>query len=114
MVVTADDACNVCLMRLTSAPVIRLSCGHVFHLKCCQGGVNADRALASHSGSAANSGCCAGLLRGRWKGARITFGFSCCPNCRKPMEHHALEEETAPIRALFEDVSGARVGVALH
>lgn len=78
----ADDMCMICFTEaLSCAPAIQLQCGHLFHLHCCKN-----------------------VLQKRWVGPRITFGFSQCPICKKPMEHPNLAEELDNIKGLFEDV----------
>ena len=77
-----DDLCNVCsVYNLSAMPTVLLKCGHAFHF-----------------------GCMQELLRHRWNGPRITFGFSQCPLCKADIEHPLLEPLTAPIRELFQQV----------
>ncbi|XP_052124547.1 E3 ubiquitin-protein ligase MYCBP2-like [Frankliniella occidentalis] len=78
----ADDMCMICFTEaLSCAPAVQLSCGHVFHLHCCQN-----------------------VLSKRWPGPRITFGFSQCPICKAAIEHEVLNELLGPIKELLEDV----------
>lgn len=78
----ADDMCMICFTEaLSCAPSIRLRCGHVFHLHCCQT-----------------------VISKKWAGPRITFSFSSCPICKEDMIHPVLEPLLEPIRSLFEDV----------
>ena len=78
----ADDMCMICFSEaLSAAPALQLGCGHVFHAHCCRA-----------------------VLRRRWPGPRITFGFSLCPICKVPMQHPRLEELLAPVHGLYEDV----------
>ncbi|CAG0891685.1 unnamed protein product [Cyprideis torosa] len=56
----ADDMCMICFTdSLGSVPSIQLSCGHIFHFRCCQS-----------------------VLAKRWPGPRISFGFRLCPVCK--------------------------------
>ncbi|XP_023247966.1 E3 ubiquitin-protein ligase highwire [Copidosoma floridanum] len=78
----ADDMCMICFVEaLSSAPAIKLHCGHVFHLHCCRT-----------------------VLIKRWVGPRITFSFSLCPICKVPMKNTHLVEQLASIKELYEDV----------
>lgn len=78
----ADDMCMICFTEALSAcPAIQLICGHLFHLH-----------------------CSANVLKRKWPGPRITFGFSLCPICKTLIEHPSLQELLRPIRVLFEDV----------
>jgi hypothetical protein len=63
---TSESWCRICYTStLGEEPSISLTkCGHLFHLSCVRQ-----------------------LLRHRWTGARITFGFRCCPLCRQVMSH---------------------------
>ena len=47
--------------------ISQLSCGHVFHLRCCKR-----------------------VLENRWYGPRITFGFSQCPICKVRLLRYRL------------------------
>lgn len=56
----ADDMCMICFIEaLSCAPAIQLECGHVFHYQCCRT-----------------------VIKRRWNGPRIGFGFSQCPICK--------------------------------
>lgn len=56
----ADDMCMICFIEaLSCAPAIQLDCGHVFHYQCCRS-----------------------VIKRRWNGPRIGFGFSQCPICK--------------------------------
>lgn len=56
----ADDMCMICFIEaLSCAPAIQLDCGHVFHYQCCRT-----------------------VIKRRWNGPRIGFGFSQCPICK--------------------------------
>ncbi|VDP46461.1 unnamed protein product [Soboliphyme baturini] len=67
--------------RLSAAPSIRLSCGHVFHYHCCQ-----------------NS------LKNKWYGPRISFNFMTCPLCRKTIDHQLLKSLLTPFTALQAEI----------
>lgn len=54
-----QSECRICLEKLSSAPVVTLRCGHIFH----------------HS-------CLREKLAKRWTGFRISFGFAQCPICQ--------------------------------
>ncbi len=78
------DICSACYTEgLCEGACAALPCRHVFHVKCLED-----------------------LLRARWNGPRITFGFISCPLCRGPFPAHggALEPLLAPLRALRADV----------
>ncbi|KNC53818.1 uncharacterized protein AMSG_12273 [Thecamonas trahens ATCC 50062] len=83
MTVAKDDMCMICWTEpLEAAPAVKLGCGHVFHAMC------VDR-----------------LLKAKWSGPRINFGFWACPLCKDArFEHPALEEAIAPLRELEEKV----------
>ena len=54
-----EQMCSICLTdKLLAAPVLQLECGHVYHYHCCET-----------------------MLRKRWSGPRISFGFIMCPLC---------------------------------
>ena len=78
-----DDICNICwTSNLGSTSCIKLNiCGHIFH-----------------------SDCIEALLKNRWNGPRITFGFSLCPLCKATIEHDSLLSLTAPIKLLYNAV----------
>jgi len=62
-------------------PSIMLSCGHIMHIS-----------------------CLIRKLRKRWPGPRITFFFTECPTCRKPIEIKGcpeIEKELSKIHDLF-------------
>jgi RCR-type E3 ubiquitin transferase len=64
------------------APALRLDCGHAFHFACIES-----------------------LLKARWNGPRITFGFRNCPLCKgTPAKHPMLAPLTDPIDALEDTV----------
>ncbi len=85
----AADLCGICFVEgLSEAPCAAvLPCKHVFHVE-----------------------CLADLLRARWSGPRISFGFLSCPNmaCRGPFDSRcaALEPALAALRALRREVEG--------
>ena len=78
-----DDYCQICWTEsLSAAPSIRLGCGHVVHHACARQ-----------------------LLEHRWNGPVISFSpWSQCPTCKEPLEHPLLEDLTAPVRELREEV----------
>ena len=78
----ADDMCMICFSEaLCCAPVINLSCGHMFHHQ-----------------------CTVDALSRKWPGPRITFNFAMCPICKAPVDHPLLKEELQPVWELQEDV----------
>ena len=78
----ADDMCMICFSEaLCCAPVISLSCGHMFHHQ-----------------------CTVDALSRKWPGPRITFNFALCPICKAPIEHQLLREQLQPVWELQEDV----------
>ena len=49
--------------------------------------------------------CARQLLEHRWNGPVISFSpWSQCPTCKEPLEHPLLEDLTAPVRELREEV----------
>lgn len=77
-----DDICNVCWTEsLHVQPCIQLECGHIFHYD-----------------------CISTILKGRWNGARITFGFMNCPLCGLSINHEALKLILEPLQKLLEEV----------
>lgn len=79
---TADDTCLICFTdNLASAPVIKINCGHLFHFHCIEA-----------------------MLKNRWSGPRISFCFSQCPICKKPIEHERLQDLLQPLQNLYADV----------
>ncbi|CAD5120813.1 DgyrCDS9371 [Dimorphilus gyrociliatus] len=77
-----DDMCMICFSEpLSAAPVLHLECGHVFHFHCCEE-----------------------VLRKRWIGPRVTFGFILCPICKRRINHPKLLPLTKPIIELYQDV----------
>lgn len=77
-----DDMCMICFSEpLSAAPVLHLECGHVFHFHCCEE-----------------------VLKKRWIGPRVTFGFILCPICKRRINHAKLEPLTKPIIELYHDV----------
>ncbi|XP_028966426.1 E3 ubiquitin-protein ligase MYCBP2 [Galendromus occidentalis] len=78
----ADDMCMICFSEaLCCAPVISLSCGHMFHHQ-----------------------CTVDALSRKWPGPRITFNFALCPICKAPIDHPLLKEQLQPVWELQEDV----------
>lgn len=76
----ADMLCNCCgVDNLGDGPTIRLGCGHAFHHE-----------------------CIAGMLKMKWSGPRITFGFMSCPLCRKRIDHETLRDLLEPLLKLEE------------
>jgi hypothetical protein len=78
----AQDYCAICYVEsLQDAPCIQNSpasgCKHVYHFQCVKGRIESG-----------------------YTGARITFGFKCCPQDNKPFDHIALDQVLTPIRAL--------------
>ena len=64
----ADDFCNICWAEnLSSAPAIKLGCGHIFHAECMQTMV--DR---------------------RWPGPAVAFSCVECPICKAELSHPAI------------------------
>ena len=41
--------------------------------------------------------CVRTILRNKWNGPRITFGFTKCPLCKQPMKHPGLRDLTDPL-----------------
>jgi len=82
------EYCPICFVEaLEDAPCIVLrggdkGCNHAFHFHC------ARNKIASG-----------------YSGARITFGFRCCPIDKYPLEHPALEPVLTPVKALQARVS---------
>jgi hypothetical protein len=74
-----DEMCYVCYTdHLGAAPTVRLTCGHAVHRNCLRDW----------------------LARG-WPGARMTFGFMCCPVCKTTLQPHpALADVLDPLLAL--------------
>ncbi|VDP09586.1 unnamed protein product, partial [Soboliphyme baturini] len=71
----ADDGCPACRwLRLADAPCIQLSCGHIFHYR-----------------------CCLDVLKKGWRGPEVSFDFCTCPTCHKTFEHPLLEQALQPI-----------------
>ena len=55
--------CTICFTsELKDEACVQLGCGHVFH-----------------------ANCILKLLRHRWSTLKISFGFMCCPSCKKPI-----------------------------
>jgi len=78
----AEDVCMICFTdTLSSAPVVKLDCGHLFHFHCCES-----------------------LLKNKWNGPRITFGFLNCSICKVEMSHPSLEKYLSPLRELQQEV----------
>jgi E3 ubiquitin-protein ligase MYCBP2 len=74
--------CMICFTEaLYPIPSVLLNCGHVFHFNCVRG-----------------------VLKARWPGPRITFGFTHCPICKVNINHPALGDLISPITDLYEDV----------
>lgn len=48
--------------------------------------------------------CIKRILQLRWSGARISFKFMACPQCKGPLNHPALEDVAAPLLKLRETV----------
>jgi E3 ubiquitin-protein ligase MYCBP2 len=79
---SGEDLCSICYVdSLNAAPHLRLSCGHFFHAACAQ------KKVASG-----------------YAGARITFGFLSCPNCKVDMAHPFLDDARAPSERLRAQV----------
>lgn len=78
--VEASAHCTICYDTFASSPALQLECGHFFHAECVRT-----------------------LLRMKWNGPRITFGFMDCPMCKTRMAHMALRDVLEPLKAL-EDV----------
>jgi len=79
---SGDDYCTICWSEgLSSAPAIKIACGHVFHYHCI---VN--------------------TLRAKWAGVVITFGFLECPLCKQQIAHHSLQALLKPYLDLQADV----------
>jgi E3 ubiquitin-protein ligase MYCBP2 len=77
-----DDMCMICFTEpLSPIPCIRLECNHIFHYSCVRG-----------------------VLKARWYGPRITFGFIQCPICKAEINHVSLTDLLQPIKLLYEDV----------
>lgn len=80
-----DDYCPICYVEaLESAPCVRSSCGHIFHLK-----------------------CIAKRVEIRWLGPRILFNFCACPLCKKWIqlpEENVLHKKINDNLALFEKI----------
>ena len=80
-----EDECMCYTGSLSEEPCIMLECGHVLHY---------NRAVR--------------ILKGKWNGPRIDFGFANCPNCRADLlntaPHPALAELIAPIQELYDEV----------
>jgi len=73
-----DDYCAICYCEpLGQAPSLRLECGHIFH-----------------------ASCLTRQLEAKWNGPAISFSFRGCPQCKRKIEHPALEELLAPLGAL--------------
>lgn len=57
---SGEDYCNICFVEaLENAPIIRVGCGHIFHLHCLTKRIEL-----------------------RWVTARIVFTFCTCPLCK--------------------------------
>eukprot|EP00474_Spongospora_subterranea_P000655 CRZ01113.1 hypothetical protein [Spongospora subterranea] len=66
--IIANDFCNICWVEsLSSAPCIKLGCGHIFHRS-----------------------CVALKLEKRWPGSRICFGYMTCPLCKQEIVHPSV------------------------
>jgi hypothetical protein len=69
----SDSLCSICYTyNLGAQPSIKLGCKHIYHYD-----------------------CVAQLLRGRWNGAAIGFGFMGCPLCKVEMRHPATVDRGA-------------------
>lgn len=83
--VDGDEFCNICFVEgLSSAPVIRSKCGHMFHYICMKK-----------------------KLEVKWLSPRIVFNFCLCPLCKAwldlPPDSH-LYEELEENRKLFLNI----------
>lgn len=80
--VDGQQFCTICYTdSLLSAPCIRLDCGHVYHYECILNKINK-----------------------RWPGARITFGFLDCPECRAEISHVSLVNIIQPYKLLKQQI----------
>lgn len=79
--------CSICYTdALHSAPCIQLQCKHVYHYK-----------------------CVLSKIQKQWTGARITFGFLNCPECRAEISHISLDPITLKFRQLKQIVQDKAV-----
>jgi len=78
-----EDYCAICYVEdLNSAPCIQSKgCKHVLHIACVKT-----------------------RLEAKWPGARISFEFRCCPQCKQPIHHPALAATIDPIDTLQKEV----------
>lgn len=80
-----DDYCSICFTTgLGDSPSILLQCGHIFHVD-----------------------CIVSKLKKRWPSPRITFGFSECSQCKKPIlapDHPVIAEETKILSELHKEI----------
>lgn len=87
----ADDMCMICFIEaLSCAPAIQLDCGHVFHYQCCRT-----------------------VLKRRWNGPRIGFGFSQCPICKvwttNVLGYEILKCDVSLLDRYFPSVAGRNI-----
>lgn len=78
----ADETCAICYTEeLGQAPIIKLACGHIFHIECVRA-----------------------RLTAKWSTPRISFEFTRCPLCVTPMQHALLTPILRPFYHLESQV----------
>lgn len=90
----ADDYCAICYVEsLEQAPCIQMEepCNHLFHHHCVKNKIKAG-----------------------YSGARITFGFKCCPLDNYPLHHQCIAEDLKQIDALEAKIADLAVQRLKH
>lgn len=80
-----DDFCIICYTEgISSAPSVKLGCGHIFHYH-----------------------CISTTISKRWPGPRITFNFAKCPSCKAWVTtpfHDGLTGRLGEVFKIYEEI----------